>query len=895
MLALRRRHGANWRPNAQAQVLNLHDWTLRYRQNLKPALPLDFGRHAFLVDLYKSDAQRLVVYKASQMGASEYAVSYALHAADQRRATVLYLFPNDGAVSDFSMARIGPAIEASEYLASKVVEARGGGASQGEARKRGADRVTLKRVGDRFIYLRGATVSPEGMAPQLKSVDADVLVLDEVDEMDPRAPSIAVKRLGHSVLAEERWISTPTYPGRGIHAKWLESDQREWHVRCGRCGEWQQLRMEQVVTEWDQLGRPRTWHGQGDGRAWAACRKCGAEVDRLGQGQWVALYPGRDVVGYHLTKLFSPLVQLVDLVKALDTTDETKRREAFNQDLGEPYTPRGGQLTDDVLDDCRRDYAPGIVPGVRPVAGVDVGRVLHVVIRAQSADKPTESRQLFAGETTWADLPELLKRHRVRMTVMDALPETTKAREFQALMPKGSVWLAYYVNQAAGTKRHEPAAWDEQEGVVNLDRTRTLDAMFGRFYEKTATLPANGREIRDYYSHMKASVRVIEERPGGQQVARYVEAGPDHYCLVAGTLIATQEGQVPIESIHPGMRVMTRAGLRRVLAAGQTSPVAAVRRYVFSNGAAIIATPNHPVFVCGRGFVPLDTVNYGDTIMAWQSNHQSALRQSSTRVLRSGVTRIVQIVRAACTSRPGAESAGRASSVCTRSSGKTLTGLFHRGTAYTTGMATRSTTISPISNVSPSRSTNRTTAKRGGKPSRRTMWQMLWTASDHSLKRGTRPLRARRCIEPTPCMRVQLSNRLTPAFSAVSPSSQCAPREIPRTGIVPTPAIRRIAGLRASIMKRVSVRFAALRSRQIDSIGQRPAPSRAVPNSPAWYVGSQPAGNLPVYNLTVEDAHEYFANGVLVHNCHAENYCLVAESAPRRPAGVLVQAAAKGW
>lgn len=533
LLELRRRHGPNWQAAAQRSPLNLLDWTLRYRQNLKPALPLDFGRHAFLVDLYKSEAQRVVVYKASQMGASEYAVSYALHAADQRRATVLYLFPTEGHVSDFSMARIGPAIEASEYLSSLVVDARGGDG------KRGADRVTLKRVRDRFLYLRGAQVSPEGMAPQLKSVDADVLVLDEVDEMDARAPSIAVKRLGHSVMADERWISTPTYPGRGVHAKWLESDQREWCVRCGRCGEWQPLTIGHVIVEWDQLGRPRGWHGQGEGRAWAACRRCGGELDRLGRGEWVAAYPERKLVGFHLTKLYSPLIELLDLVKALDTTDETKRREAFNQDLGEPYTPRGGQLTDEALDECRRDYGSGPMAGSRPVAGVDVGRALHVVIRTSDPQQPTESRQLFAGETTWDELGRLLKQHRVRTTVIDAMPETTKAREFQAEQPKGSVWLAYYVNQAAGTKRQAPAAWDEKEGVVNLDRTRTLDAMFGRFYERTATLPANAREIRDYYAHLKASVRVIEERPGGQQVAQYVESGPDHfahaenYCHVA--------------------------------------------------------------------------------------------------------------------------------------------------------------------------------------------------------------------------------------------------------------------------------------------------------------------------------------------------------------------------
>ena len=97
-------------------------WTERYRAMLKPDMPLDFTAHPYLVGLYACQAHEVVVYKAAQMGASEYAISYALHTADQRRATVLYVFPTDVHVSDFSSARIGPAIEASEYLASLVVD-----------------------------------------------------------------------------------------------------------------------------------------------------------------------------------------------------------------------------------------------------------------------------------------------------------------------------------------------------------------------------------------------------------------------------------------------------------------------------------------------------------------------------------------------------------------------------------------------------------------------------------------------------------------------------------------------------------------------------------------------------------------------------------------------------
>ena len=514
-----------------------------YRQMLAPGRPFDLVRHSYLVDIYNCRAKTAVIYKAAQMGASEYLVSYALHAADQRQATVLYVFPTDTHVSDFSSARIGPAIEASPYLDGVVIE---GGAAGG---KRGADRVTLKRVRDRFIYLRGGQVGTDGNAPQLKSVDADVLILDEVDEIDRRVPAIAQKRLGHSGLGDERWASTPTFTGHGIHAKWLESDQREWHVRCERCGERQPMTINQVVVEWDQVGRPKVWNGQAEGRAFVGCRKCGRELDRLQRGEWVATQPGREVAGFHLTKLFSHVTNLVDVVAALGTADETKRKETVNQDLGEPYTPKGGQITDEVLDRCRRDYAHGPVGGEKTVMGVDVGKVLHVVVRGPKDAESGERPQRFAGEVDdWGELARMMVRFNVGAAVVDALPETTMARRFQALFPKGTVWLAYYVGQKAGTKRDEPAQWDEENGVVNLDRTRTMDAVFGALTAGECTLPAGARDVRDYYAHLKSPVRVIEDGAGGQKIAVYVESGPDHlahaenYCAVAARAKVTTVG-----------------------------------------------------------------------------------------------------------------------------------------------------------------------------------------------------------------------------------------------------------------------------------------------------------------------------------------------------------------
>ena len=187
-------------------------------------------------------------------------------------------------------------------------------------------------------------------------------------------------------------------------------------------------------------------------------------------------------------------------------------------------------MTDEVLDECRREYGHGAVSGERTVMGVDVGKVLHAVVRGPADPESGERPQRWAGEVEgFEGLGLVMKRFNVERCVIDALPETTKAREFQGSQRQGVVWLAYYVTQRIGTKRAEPVQWNPEEGVVNLDRTRTLDLTLAGFYDGVSTLPANARAVRDYYGHLTALVRVVEESGAGRQkVARYVDTGADH-------------------------------------------------------------------------------------------------------------------------------------------------------------------------------------------------------------------------------------------------------------------------------------------------------------------------------------------------------------------------------
>lgn len=494
--------------------LDLLTWSILRRSQLKPGISFDLPGHLYLAELYEQRHRRTVVKKAGQMGVSELAVSAALWTCDVRDGTVLYIFPTATAVSDFSSARIGPAIEASPYLAQLVV-------SVGEGR-RGADRVGLKRVRDRFLYLRGAQVDKEGRAAQLKSVDADFVILDELDEMDPRAPTIAEKRLGHSLMDEMLYISTPTFPNRGIDAEYQKSDQRRWFLTCGHCGHKQFLTINHVVQEWDELQRPIAWHGRAEGRAYCACEKCGKEIDRLGVGEWVPAHPSRDIVGYHLSKLFFSRGNLNHIVVNLTEVNETKRREAFNQDLGETFVPSGGKLTDGELDECVRNYALKKVPAERPVMGVDIGSVHNVIIRGPADSNGERPLRLARQVTSFEEIGKLIREYKVSVCVMDARPETTKARELQAGFRKGVVWLADY-NELAD---EEPVRWDKEHGRVLIDRTRSLDETFSRFRLQQNTLPQDIQNVRDYYAQMKAPTRMD---PDGRNRIHYVEDGPDHY------------------------------------------------------------------------------------------------------------------------------------------------------------------------------------------------------------------------------------------------------------------------------------------------------------------------------------------------------------------------------
>lgn len=522
-------------------------------------MPLDFERHPYLMGIYGDEAAEIVAQKSSQMGLSEWAITDAFWALDTQGANVLYLLPTVDDVRDFSTARIGPAIEASPYISRLVRDV-----SDREAHRQASDRQTLKRVRNRFLYLRHATVKPDGSAHQLKAAAIDVLTCDELDEMDPRAPAIAEKRLRHSHLAWRRVISTPTLPEFGVNAALLTSDHRVWKVRCPHCNRRQTLDpFAQLITEMDGADRPAAWHHRrGDPEApFLACVKCGKALDPSRKGEWIAMYPGRPVHGYALNRLMDPAADLMALIRAGQTYDPSRQREWRNQDLGLPYQPAGGSYSDGLLQAVQTSYG-WPQHSERTAMGIDVGGALHVVVRRfrrdPSSGKVTR-RLVHAGTVeNFEDIDALWETYGVRQAIVDAQPETREAAKF-CERHRGRAKMAWYVQGRQGLKRDEPVREKEsEEYALDLDRTRTLDALWAMYragpkdggVENTVLLVG---DVPDFGKHLKAMRRVTERDTDGNLRARWVSTGADHfghadnYCNVALDMmgeVAEGEGAV---------------------------------------------------------------------------------------------------------------------------------------------------------------------------------------------------------------------------------------------------------------------------------------------------------------------------------------------------------------
>ena len=229
------------------------------------------------------------------------------------------------------------------------------------------------------------------------------------------------------------------------------------------------------------------------------------------------------MVGWRISQLNSMFVDPSRILSLFRDPPNGNISEVYNSKLAQAHVAAENRLSPaDVLRLC----------GETPVAeedkgpcylGADVGSLIHCVIgRKNRSAKP---QIVYTGSfPEWAHLETLMRRFKVVKAVIDALPETRKAREFARKYP-GKVSLCYYSEHQKGGY-----SWNESEQSVACNRTEALDASHAELASGGIVLPRECDTLHEFARQCSNVARVLQTDPEtGLSRYTYLKTGPDHY------------------------------------------------------------------------------------------------------------------------------------------------------------------------------------------------------------------------------------------------------------------------------------------------------------------------------------------------------------------------------
>jgi hypothetical protein len=305
------------------------------------------------------------------------------------------------------------------------------------------------------------------------------------------------------------------------------------------------------------------------------------------------------------------------------------------------------------------------------------------------------------------------------------------------------------------------------------------------------------------------------------------------HCLVGSTKVFVGEGTKRIDSIHVGDLVVTPVGLKRVTAT-MSRPNESLTVVELSNGKKILCTFDHP-FITPKGIVLAVDLHYNTLLIGegsreefiWADRRSIQFRSSLARAIIESLRDTIRLIGV------------WVDVTCTGLFGSISRVLFPRVFAFTTSTVTRRTIGSRISNSSRNQTTRSSTSKKTIERFRSKWAEASWLQGSLP-SRGTDQKKEERGIERTQGNGGERQRRNDSSVWSV---------------VKDIGAILRHAK-EAFVLWRVS-RLCVAESIRVKSV-------------------STEKSNERVYDLTVEDEHVFFANGVLVGNCHdALQYVMV--------------------
>jgi hypothetical protein len=290
----------------------------------------------------------------------------------------------------------------------------------------------------------------------------------------------------------------------------------------------------------------------------------------------------------------------------------------------------------------------------------------------------------------------------------------------------------------------------------------------------------------------------------------------DDFCFVAGTEILTSDGLKPIEKITTNDKVLTRKGWRKVLNCGVTNENAKTFTLTTLDGKKLTGTGNHPIFT-SRGVVALRGLAKNDKIYVWKKKSSSTKTLNFIGIPKQNNRRTENIFNRIFTPER------KEFLISTLKYGKTILAKFQKDitstikTTITTIIQSKTLNVCPAINILPN-----INQAFPNVVNHQNIWNIL-KKSEKKLPNGINLPKGRNGTKNTESSFGKTKNLLPEIVTSAELNINQLDKEQDFVQIVADGVL------------------------MIEENEQR----------------------VKVFNLKVEDCPEYFANGILVHNCDA--------------------------
>lgn len=446
--------------------------------------------------------------KPAQVGLSTLQVLKNHFDAKSMHLDIIYTLPTDGDVGVFVGGKVNRIIANNPCMLADVAD---------------KDSIEQKQIGLSSEYFRGTWTKKAAIM-----ISADRVVHDEVDSSKLAVIPDFQARMQHSKHKQTHVFSHPSVPKKGVHAYFLDSDQKEWFITCPHCKKEQYL-------EWNTED-PRRMSVDLELKEFV-CKKCHGILTKHDKrvGRWLprkfAIKP--KFSGYHISLLMAPWVTAAEIVEKYQECIDGKQTMDFffNKVLGLPWAGGGNVVMEETVLGAittERNLFKD-----RLVIGVDTGIALRYVIGNRQGligygemkgYAPDHINKLAINET----LEYFLKTFPNSIMVIDQGGDITPARALRQAYP-GRVFLCHYVRDR---KTMQLIRWGEKDesGNVLVDRNRVIQLVADELKDKRFHLYSGTRaQWYDYWLHWSHIYRVWEEDQLGVPRYTWLRDGRDDW------------------------------------------------------------------------------------------------------------------------------------------------------------------------------------------------------------------------------------------------------------------------------------------------------------------------------------------------------------------------------